>query len=70
MYTALALEALACTFVLFLAHDLFLNEKVIEPAMARGKSWSYPAGFAYYFAFIFGTLTIFHFVRRQCSAHA
>ena len=55
------LEALACTAVLFVAHSLYLNEKVIEPAMASGKNWSYPSGFVYYFAFILGTLLAFRY---------
>ncbi len=58
-------EALACTVVLFLAHDFFINDKMIEPAMVKGKSWSYPAGFVYYFAFLYATLLIFKIFKTR-----
>jgi hypothetical protein len=41
-------EALVYTTVLFTVHGFAINEKVIEPAMARKEKWGYVAGFVYY----------------------
>ena len=57
---SVAIEALACTAMLFFAHYFFINTSIIEPAMVQGKYWAYPVGFAYYFAAMLLTLTILH----------
>jgi len=51
--------------MLFVSHEFFLNSRIIEPAMARHKDWAYPAGFVYYFVFIYATLAAFHLLKKK-----
>ena len=41
-------EALLYTATLFVAHDLWLNKHIIEPAMAQGQKSAFFMGFVYY----------------------
>lgn len=44
---------------LFAAHAFPLNEKIIEPAMARHSAGAYVAGFFYYALWLFFPLSLF-----------
>ena len=47
-WASVILEAAIYAATLFIAHGLWPNEKLIEPAMARGSKGAYVAGFGYY----------------------
>lgn len=63
-WMSVIIEAAMCSAMLFAAHALPLNGNVIEPAMAAGKRWAYPAGFVFYaVALMFPVLFARRFLR-------
>ncbi len=57
----LVLEALTASAALFAAHEIPVNTKHIEPAMARGSVIAYILGFFYYAAALSIPLALIHF---------
>ena len=65
IWKQIVLEAFVHTTMIFLAHGLPLNTKIIEPAMAKGKAWAYVAGFLYYAA----ALTLAVYIIHRITLH-
>ena len=60
MWKNVLIEAFACSLMLFIAHEIPVNTKIIEPKMAGGQKNAYIAGLLYYTIFLIIPIYLCH----------